>query len=141
MFDISNKDIIKACFPILSDLFNNHKETYIKLFFQEKDLEISKVDLSPLLGAGLIKKVGDKFRANVFIFPLSGKFIVCDFLISPHKVKGGRYLRGRDDVWPIFGYESVYIAKKAIAKNEDYVLDLATGSGIIALFVQIKQKR
>lgn len=141
MFNLNNKNTIKACLPILIYLFNNHKETYIKLFFKEKDLEISEVDLSPLLDTGLIKKVGDKFRANVFIFPLSGKFIVCDFLISSHRVKEGRYLRRKDDVWAIFAYESSYIAKKAIVKEYDYVLDLATGSGIIALFCADKAKK
>lgn len=142
MFDLSDKALIKSCYPVLEDLWENHKSIFIELFFQEKDIEfVDKDQLNPLLKTGLIRRVNNKFRANVFIFPLSGKFIVCDFLISLHKVKDGKYLRGRDDVWPIFAYESPYIAKKAIVKKDDYVLDLATGSGIIALFCADKAKK
>jgi len=141
MFKLKDKDIIKCCLPVLENLFKKHKETYINLFFWERDVDINNLNLRPLLDTGLIKKVGNKFRANVFIFPLSGKFIVCDFLISHHRVKDGRYLRRKDDVWPIFAYESPYIAKKAIVKKGDYVLDLATGSGIIALFCAEKAKK
>lgn len=89
----------------------------------------------------ILKKVKNKYRANVQTFPLSGKFICTDFLISFHRVKNGRYLRRVDDVWPIFAYESPYIAKKAIVEKNDYVLDLATGSGIIALFCADKAKK
>lgn len=141
MLELKNKDVIRACLPILENLLEKHKETYINLFFQEKDLHFDKLDLTPLLETGLIKRVNNKFRANVFIFPLSGKFIVCDFLISLHRVKDGRYLRRRDDVWPIFAYESPYIAKKTIVEEGNYVLDLATGSGVIALFCADKAKR
>ncbi len=141
MFELRNKATIKACLPILEKLFKEHKEAYINLFFRETDLYFGKQDLVPLLETGIIKRVGKKYRANVFVFPLSGKFIVCDFLISHHRIKDGRYLRRKDDVWPIFAYESPYIAKKAIVKRGDYVLDLATGSGIIALFCADKAKK
>lgn len=141
MFELKNKKAIRACLPILKNLFREHKETYINLFFQEKDINFDKLDLTPLLETGLIKRVDNKLRANVFIFSLSGKFIICDFLISLHRVKDNRYLRRKDDVWPIFAYESPYIAKKAMVKKGDYVLDLATGSGIIALFCADRAKR
>lgn len=141
MFELRNKVTIKACLPILENLFRKHKETYINLFFREMDLYFDKEDLTPLLKTGVIKSIGKKLRANVFVFPLSGKFIVCDFLISRHRIKDGRYLRRKDDVWPIFAYESPYIAKKAIVKKGDYVLDLATGSGIIALFCADKARK
>ena len=134
MFDLINKNLIKNCYPVLENLWKNQKNLYIELFFHEKDVELKKMEVKPLLKTKIIKKVKDKFRANVFVFPLAGKFIVSDFLISLHKVKDGRYLRGRDDVWAILAYESPYIAKKAIVKKGDYVLDLACGSGIIALF-------
>lgn len=141
MFNLENKEAVRACLPVLADLFSNHKDDYISLFLHERDLGIVDPDMSPLVKAGLIKRLGSKFRASVMIFPLSGKFIACDFLISTHRVKNGRYLRSRDDVWAIYAYESPYIAKKAIVKKKDYVLDLATGSGIIALFCADKAKK
>lgn len=141
MFELRNKASIKACLPVLENLFSKHKESYINLFLREMDLYFDKEDLTPLLETGVVKSAGKKFRANVFVFPLSGKFIVCDFLISSHRVKDGRYLRRKDDVWPIFAYESPYIAKKAIVEKDDYVLDLATGSGVIALFCADKAKK
>lgn len=141
MLNLKDKKAIRACLTVLSDFFKKHKEEYIKLFFQEKDITVPDIDFSALLKVGLVKRVENKFRANVFIFPLSGKFIVSDFLISIHNIQDGRYLRNRDDVWPIYAYESAYIAKKAIIREGDYVLDLATGSGIIALFCADKAKK
>ena len=134
MFDLVNKNLVKSCYPVLENLWEKDKDLYIELFFQEKDVKLDGKEMTPLIKTRILKKVKNKFRANVFVFPLSGKFIVSDFLISLHKVKDGRYLRGRDDVWTILAYESPYIAKKAIVKKGDYVLDLACGSGIIALF-------
>lgn len=141
LFNLENKEAIRDCLPVLTEFFSKYKEIYINLFFQEKDVEFDKLDLSPLLNLKLIKIVGGKYRANVFIFPLSGKFIVCDFLISIHRTKNGRYLRRRDDVWAVLAYESPYLAKRAIVKKGDTVLDLATGSGIIALFCAEKAKK
>lgn len=141
MLELEDKNAIRACLPVLGNLFRRYKETYIQLFFQEKDISFDKLDLTPLLETGLIRKVNNNLRANVFIFPLSEKFIVCDFLISVRRVKNGRYLRRKDDVWPIFAYESPYVAKKSIVEEGDYVLDLATGSGIIALFCADKAKK
>lgn len=142
MFNLSDKVLIRSCYKSLESMWKNHRNVFIELFFQEKDVLFkNEVSLELLLKTKLIKKINNKFRANVFIFPLSGKFIVCDFLISLHRVKDRRYLRRRDDVWPIFAYESPYIAKKTIVEKGDYVLDLATGSGIIALFCADRAKR
>jgi len=141
MLKLKDKSMIRGCFPILENLYRKHKDEYLALFFQEKDLDIEGLNLNPLLKTGLIKKVNHGFRANVFVFPLSGKFIVCDFLISLHRVKNGYYLRRRNDVWPIFAYESPYIAKKAIVRKDDSVLDLATGSGVIALLCADKASK
>lgn len=141
MFDLSNKKLIRECLPALNLLWKKHKDLYIDLFFREKDIRLARHEILSLLKTGLIKTVGSKFRANVFVFPLSGKFIVCDFLISLHRIKAGRYVRGRDDVWGILAHESPYIAKKTIARKGNTVLDLATGSGIIALFCADKARK
>lgn len=52
-------------------------------------MHFDKLDLTPLLETGLIKRVDNKFRANVFIFPLSGKFIenASDYLKSRGRIQ------------------------------------------------------
>ncbi|MBI4057811.1 methyltransferase, partial [Candidatus Microgenomates bacterium] len=88
-----------------------------------------------------MKRVGKGYRANVQIFPLSGMFICTDFVVSIHKMKKNRFVRSKDDVWAMFAYESPYIAKKVMVRKGDRVLDLATGSGVIAIFCAKKAKR
>jgi release factor glutamine methyltransferase len=138
-----SKKVIRSCRQVLEELYRKSKRKYIEIFFHEKDVEIDKlnVDISPLLKTGIVRKVGGRIRANVQVFPLSGKFICTDFLFSIHRVRNGRFVRRRDDVWAILPYESPYIAKKAIVERGDVVLDLATGSGIIALFCAEKAER
>jgi len=143
---IVSKKVIKSCKPVLEQLYRKSKRIYIEIFFHEKDVEIDKIDklgidVSPLIKTGILRKVGDRIRANVQVFPLSGKFICTDFLFSIHRIRNGRFIRRRDDVWPILPYESPYLAKKAIVEDGDVVLDLATGSGIIALFTAEKAER
>ena len=140
-FDLRKKEKIKACKPILERLYKNHKKKYIELFFHEKDMVFEEFSLEHLVKAKILRKIGKKFRANVQVFPLSGKFICTDFIISTNSIKNGEVVRGREDVWGILTYESPYIAKKAIVEKNNIVLDLATGSGIIALFCADKAKK
>jgi|SRR3989344_2705496 len=142
MINLKLKNIknIKDSQPILERLFKKHKQTYISLFFHELDTSFDRFNLNPLIRSGILRKIGKKYRANVQVFPFSGMFICTDFLISLHKIINGRFARGKNDVWAIFAYESPYIAKKAIVKRNDVVLDLATGSGIIALLCAKKAK-
>jgi len=140
-FNLNNKELIKSCKPALKELFQKSKKKYIELFLQEKDTEIKGINLDPLLKTEIIKRVGNKFRANVQVFPLSGKFICTDFIFSIHRIKNSRFIRRINDVWAILPYESAYIAKKAIENEKDFVLDLATGSGIIAIFCADKAKK
>lgn len=124
----------------LEHLYAKNKNLYIDLFFHEEDVAI-KDDVTSLLLTGILKRVKNKYRANVQVFSLSGKFICTDFLFSIHRIKNNRFVRRIDDVWPILPYESPYLAKKAIVQQGDYVLDLATGSGIIAIFCADKAKK
>ncbi len=100
-FELNNKKIIKSCKPILEELFLKYKKKYIELFFQEKDIVINNLNLNPLIKMKIIKKIGKKYRANVQVFPLSGRFICADFLISKHRKKGKVFLRRKNDVWTI----------------------------------------
>lgn len=138
---LKDEKLIKSCKPALKELYKNHRKKYIDLFFYEKDIKFDKFDLSPLVKTNILRKIRNKYRANIQVFPLSGRFICTDFIISIHKIKNGRIVRGKDDVWGIMAYESPYIAKKAIIEKGDFVLDLATGSGIIAIFCADKARK
>lgn len=141
VFDLKNKAQIKLCRVLLAKLYTKNRRKYIDLFFYEKDVEFSEFDLSPLVEVNILKRIRDKFRANVQVFPLTGRFICTDFMISIHKIRNNRAVRNKDDVWAILAYESPYISKKAIVKKGDLVLDLATGSGIIAIFCAEKARK
>ncbi|PIZ66321.1 hypothetical protein COY14_00570 [Candidatus Roizmanbacteria bacterium CG_4_10_14_0_2_um_filter_36_9] len=140
-FNLTNKKLIKSCKPILHELYVNFTRKYIDLFFYEKDIGFNKLDLSPLVEAGILKKAGNKFRANVQVFPLSGKFIATDFNYSAHRKIGKTYTTQENGVWGILPEETPVIAKKAIVNTGDIVLDLATGSGMIGIFCADKAKK
>jgi len=140
-FNLNNKKLIKSCKPILHELYVNFTRKYIDLFFYEKDIGFNKLDLSPLVEAGILKQVGNKFRANVQVFPLSGKFIATDFNYSAHRKIGKTYTTQENGVWGILPEETPVIAKKAIVNTGDIVLDLATGSGMIGIFCADKAKK
>lgn len=140
-FNLQNKELIKSCNPVLHELYTKHRKKYIDIFFYEKDIEFGAVDLSPLVQSGILKKIGNKFRANVQVFPLSGKFIVTDFNYSAHRKIGKTYITQENGVWGILPEETPIIAKKAIVNVGDTVLDLATGSGMIGIFCADKAKK
>lgn len=140
-FDLTNKKVIKSCKPILHELYAKHKKKYIDLFFYEKDVGFNTLDLNPLIETGILKKVGNKFRANVQIFPCSGKFITTDFNYSAHRKIGKTFTTQEDGVWGILPEETPVIAKRAIVDTDDVVLDLATGSGMIGIFCADKAKK
>src|SRR3989339_1197925 len=100
-FDLRKKEKIKACKPILERLYKNHKKKYIELFFHEKDMVFEEFSLEHLVKAKILRKIGDKFRANVQVFPLSGKFICTDFNYSAHRKIGKTYTTQKDGVWGI----------------------------------------
>lgn len=138
---MENRPLIKLCKTVLNRFFEEHKRTYIDLFFYEKDIESAALDLTPLVDTKILRKIGKRFRANVQVFPLSGKFICTDFNYSVHRKNGKTYLTQKDGVWGILPDETPVIAKKSIVQNGDDVLDLATGSGMIAIFCADKAKK
>lgn len=141
LFSLDNKTLIKSCKPILEKLYNERKKIYIDLFFYEKDIHFDEFDLTPLVKTQILIKIKNKFRANVQVFPLSGKFICTDFNYSAHRKVGKIYTTEKDGVWGILPEETPVIAKKAIVKKGDIVLDLATGSGMIGIFCADKAKK
>ncbi|MBU2591894.1 MAG: methyltransferase [Patescibacteria group bacterium] len=148
-----NKKFIKNCKPALLELFRNDLKTYIELFFYEKEIDGSKSKdkdmFETLQNAGLLTKYNKSYYANVMVYPLRDKFIVTDFVFSvKHKkfINFGRgkrelFIRKRDQVWAMLPHETPQIIKNLKVNKNDIVLDLATGSGAIALFCADKAKR
>lgn len=134
MLYLEDSAAIKEAAACLKRMFSKHLGKYIKLFFLEEDLDLKNLDVSPLLKTRILRNVGKKMRANVQVFPLHGFFICTDFLYSKHRRVGKIFKTLKDGVWAILPDESPVIAQSAIVKPGDKVLDLATGSGIIALF-------
>ncbi|MBI2007351.1 MAG: methyltransferase [Candidatus Blackburnbacteria bacterium] len=140
-FNLNNKKLIKSCKPILQELYTKHKRKYIDFFFYEKDIKFDKFNLNPLVELKIFKRIGNKLRANVQIFPCSGKFIVTDFNYSTHRKIGKTYTTQKNGVWGILPEETPVITKRATVSTGDIVLDLATGSGMIGIFCADKAKK
>lgn len=138
---IRDKITITECKPILQRLYRKHRKKFIDLFFYEKDICFDKFSLEPLVKTGILRRISKKFRANVQVFSLSGKFICTDFNYSAHRKTGNVHTTQKDGVWGILPEETPVLAKKAIVKKGDIVLDLATGSGMIGIFCADKAKK
>ncbi|MEK6616398.1 MAG: methyltransferase, partial [Bacteroidota bacterium] len=141
IFNLRNKSTIRECKPILQELYNKHRKEYINLFFYEKDICFNIFSLEPLIKTGILQKIRNRFRANVQVFPLSGRFICTDFNYSAHRRIGKTYTTQKEGVWGILPEETPLLAKKANVKEGDIVLDLATGSGMIGIFCTDKAKK
>jgi len=148
----NNKKIIKQCRPILEDTLHNDFETYLKLFFWEKEKvprSKNKNNFSILEKSGLLARNNNGYYAKAMAYPLKDKIIVTDFVFSLRCKKiltvGRRkiklYTRKRNQVWAMLPHETPQIIKSLKVEKGDIVLDLATGSGAIALFCADKAKR
>lgn len=146
-----NKKLIKNCRSALLELFQDDLKVYHELFFWEKEVSRfkNKDVLAVLQKAGLITKNNKGYYANVMVYPLKDKFIVTDFVFSNRQkklIKIGRgnkelFVRKRNQVWAMLPHETPQIIDNLSVKKGDIVLDLATGSGAIALFCADKAKR
>jgi release factor glutamine methyltransferase len=146
-----DKKLIKECRHALAELFQTEIDTYIKLFFWEKEVSESKNKeaLGVIEKAGLITKSNNGYYANVMVYPLKDKFIVTDFVFSVRykkRIRVGRsyrelFVRKKDQVWAMLPHETPQIIKRLEVRKGDLVLDLATGSGAIALFCTDKAEK
>lgn len=133
-----DKKLIKRCRSLLWEIFTKELDKFIDLFFYEKAIDISGHYSGVLEKAGLIRREGDLWIANVMVFPFRGKLIVTDFLLSLYKKKGQKYVRGLDDVWVMFPHETLLFIEKLGHIKGKLALDLASGSGGISLFLADK---
>lgn len=129
-----DKELIRECRFVLEQIFRKNIETYIDLFFYEKEV-ILELNQAEILGkAGILTRDNESNYAKVMIFPFKNKFIVTDFLLSIRKMLNGRYIRGIDDVWVMFPHETLLFIDR-LKESGETALDLASGSGAISLFL------
>lgn len=97
---------------------------YHSLFKENRETEIpGTIDLKPLLDANLVEMRDGKFQSPFRIAKVCDLFIVTD---SPSYF-------GSDRVWYLLEDESLLFARRVPQLNGLRALDIATGSGVLAL--------
>ena len=101
------------------------------LFLNENVIESLPIDSTLLAEAGLVREVGDGYKATIRLFPHRGRFFATDFIS----------IRQADRVFPCDEDGSGFLADHLNIQYGDVVLDLGTGCGILATFCAEKAKR
>ncbi len=134
MISLINKDKIKKLKNKLINFIKDKPQTYKRLFLREEKVENKKIKkdfLAVLKDLNLIRIEKGFIIPNVRINLIKDKVLVCTDLCSYKK---------EDQVFPIHT-EQVFLIDNLKIKKEDIVLDLGTGSGIIAIFIAMTAKR
>lgn len=124
-FDLlTEKRTFETARKCLTKWLEEAPEAYRQLF-EKGEVRCSdfSTDSKALEEIGLVKTSGVTILAERCLYPFNGMFILCD---RPKK-------KELDRVFPIFDDESVLLAKWINVSPNDLVLDLGTGSGIMAL--------
>ncbi len=64
-----NKVLIKKCRLVLENLFSKDTDTYIDLFFYEKEVNLILKKAEILEKAGILARNKNKWYAKVMVFP------------------------------------------------------------------------
>lgn len=132
-----NQRSVRECRVILEQIFRTNIDTYIDLFFYEKEVLLDPNQAEVMEKAGILTRNNKTHYAKVMVFPFRKKFIITDFLLSIRKKVNGRYMREIDDVWVMFPHETLLFIDR-LEENGETALDLASGSGAISLFLADK---
>ncbi len=131
MFNLSDKETIRACRDVLVEFYRADRKNFIHLFLQRKPAHIAKAYSGPLAQARIIENIKDGAYPLLRIFPIRGRFIATDYLV-PRKF---------DNVFAIQVDESAYFARNLSVAEGDIVLDMFTGSGIYPIFCAENAKK
>ncbi|MEK6924000.1 MAG: HemK2/MTQ2 family protein methyltransferase [Candidatus Micrarchaeota archaeon] len=116
----------------LKHLYESAPDLFGRLFLLEAEVELDAEIAASLLQANLIRIAGGLFyAANFRVWVIAGCFIVSDLFTYS----------SRDRVYPIFPDESDFFGRNLVVREGDSVLDLCTGSGIIAVLCARKAGR
>ncbi len=96
---------------------------YRRLFRKSLSITYGGELLHPLEDAGLVVRDGRQWTSPFLVFASRGLFIVTDSFS----------LQDRDRVFPLSNDESLFLARKLVVGETDVVIDIGTGSGVLAL--------
>lgn len=94
-----------------------------RLFRENQAITYDGDLLHPLADVGLVTRECQEWRCSFLVSAFRGLFIVTDTFT----------LQERDRVFPLSNDESFFLARKLAVHENDIVLDIGTGSGILAL--------
>lgn len=120
----SDKQTFRIAHDCLSNWLERHVGAYRELF--ELGLTLSSGlsgDPGSLLELGFVESVDDVLIAPRCVYPYDGLFVLCDRPNDP----------ALDRVFSVFQDESLLLAEWVDVERGDTVLDIGTGSGIVAL--------
>ncbi|MCP4546725.1 MAG: hypothetical protein GY835_09710 [bacterium] len=81
MLNLSDEDAIRASSAVLSELFRNHRQDYIRLILQRQGVAVAEAYAKPLARAGILRSTRDGVLPLLRVFPLKGRFIATDYLV------------------------------------------------------------
>lgn len=98
-------------------------EGFQRLFLLEQEAELAPAISLPLEGASLVQACGPLWRGLVRIWPFEDRYYVSDSFTSD----------AEDRVYPVYLDQAAFFAQRLRAEPADLVLDVGTGSGILAV--------
>jgi predicted RNA methylase len=107
----------------LARLWAERPDAFTQIFLLEGATHLDQDAAVPLLAASLVERDHDGYRAVVRIWPHHGRFYVSDLFTSDAK----------DRVYPVYVDQGAFFADHLACAAGDSVLDVGTGSGILAI--------
>lgn len=107
----------------LSQLYKYNSKCFKKIFIEGNMVKQKFSRVDEFMNMGIVERINSYYHSRFMICSHKGIFVVTD---PPS-------LRHWDRVFPLFADESLLFADQVNVKEGDTVMDLGTGSGILAL--------
>lgn len=108
---------------VLRTMFSEYPTLFKALFHEHRSVEYPGEYLLELQETGLIEYTNGQWNSRYCVFEFDDQFFVTDSFLLPET----------DRVFPLSQDESLFLARQLVINENDYVLDIGTGSGIYAI--------